>query len=183
MPFVLTPKHLQILKDVDRFSHIQRYHGLLPEKHALFYDRDILAELIRECLIQEGTIIATCGNRLKGYRLTDSARQTLDAMGVNLDETGLLHKVEMALGMDQGELGEADLSILRDIWHGSKISKNNGLMPKEELTGCDKDRLRKLYESGYILYLKVKGVCVKHRKGYILSELGKRLLRELGYID
>jgi predicted transcriptional regulator len=183
MTMALTPKHLQILKDVDRFSRIQRYHGLLPEKHALFYDRDLLAELIAQCLVEEGTIIAKCGNRLKGYRLTDSARKTLAEMGVNLDDSGLLQKVELALGVDQDELAEADLRILRDIWYGSKISKNNGLMPKEELTATDKERLKTLYEHGYVLYLKVKGLSVKHKKGYILSELGKRLLRELGAID
>ena len=81
---LLTTRHVQILKDIDRFSGIQRYHGLLPEKHAMLYDDEVLSDLLEQNLVEERTVIARCGRMMKGYRLTENAREDLGGMGVEL---------------------------------------------------------------------------------------------------
>jgi len=47
VPLSLAEEELQILKDVRRFEALKRYHGLLPEKHALMYDAGMVRAIER----------------------------------------------------------------------------------------------------------------------------------------
>ena len=178
-PILLSQKHLQALKDIYKFSGIRRYHGMLPEKHALLYDQDVLGFLEENDLIEEGTVIARCGSKMTGFRLTDNARRDLKAMGVELDSSEP-EPQELPTEDEDGCLTREQIDILADLYHFSRIKKFNGITPKKEIEDYDKRDIKLLYELGYILYIQLKGRAVRHAKGYILTEQAMRLLRRLG---
>lgn len=179
-PAKLAPKHIQVLKDIRRFAQISRYHGMLPEKHALMYEQGVLDFLEELNLIETGTVIAQCGAHMTGYRLTEGARRDLKVMGVELDaETG---PGELSTEDEDGCLTSDQIEILADLFHISRVKKFGGITPKEMLDEYDKKDVKVLYELGYILYIKLKGKVVKHGKGYILTDQSLRLLRRLGKV-
>ncbi len=175
---LLTTRHVQILKDIDRFSGIQRYHGLLPEKHALLYDDHMLSYLQDQNLVEEGTVIARCGRMMRGYRLTENAREDLDSMGVELRMEPEGESAEFPEFIDD-ELGTEHIRALRDLYHMTQIRKFNGIAPKHEVEDYDKAVIKLLYDFGYIIYIKVKGKSVKYTKGYILTDDGIKLLKRM----
>ncbi|WP_029896995.1 hypothetical protein [Desulfohalovibrio reitneri] len=177
---LLNKKHLQALQDIYKFSGIRRYHGMLPEKHALLYDPGLLDYLEENSLIEEGTVIARCGSQLRGYRLTDTARRDLRKMGLDLTEEGQIE--EIPTDQDFGELTKEQINIIRDIYHFIQIKKFNGIAPKHEVEEYDKRDMKILYDLGYILYIKLKGKAVRYTKGYILTDQAIRLLRAQGHI-
>jgi len=180
-PLVLTTSHIQALKDIRRFSGIRRYHGMLPEKHALLYEQGVLDHL-EECnLVETGTVIAQCGAHMTGYRLTEGARRNLRGMGVELDAAPVTE--ELPTEDEDGCLTSGQIDILSDIYHFSRVAKFGGIAPKEMVDDYDKKDIKVLYEIGYILYIKLKGKAVKHGKGYILTDQSLRLLRRLGKIS
>lgn len=175
---LLTAKHVQVLKDISRFSGIRRYHGMLPEKHALLYEAGVL-DYLEECnLVEIGTVIAQCGAHMSGYRLTEGARRDLKLMGVELE--GETEPQELSTEDEDGCLTNGQIEILADVYHFSRVSRFGGITPKEMLDDYDKKDIKVLYELGYILYIKLKGKAVKHGKGYILTDRSLRLLRRLG---
>ncbi|EPR39829.1 hypothetical protein dsx2_0403 [Desulfovibrio sp. X2] len=176
-PGLLTQKHIQALKDINRFSRIGRYHGMLPEKHSLLYDAGVLEFLEENNLIEVGTVIATCGAHMTGYRLTDEARRDLSSLGVELDEKP---PEELPTEDEDGCLTRGQIDILADLYHFGRIKKFGGITPKHEVEEYDKRDIKLLYELGYILYIRLKGKAVRHGKGYILTEQAMRLLRRLG---
>ena len=179
-PAKLAPKHIQVLKDIRRFAQIGRYHGMLPEKHALMYEQGVLDFLEELNLIEIGTVIAQCGAHMTGYRLTEGSRRDLKAMGVELDaETA---PRERSTEDEDGCLTSDQIEILADLFHISRVKKFGGITPKEMLDEYDKKDVKVLYELGYILYIKLKGKAVKHGKGYILTDQSLRLLRRLGKV-
>lgn len=177
---ILTQRHVQVLRDIYRFNKIKRYHGLLPEKHAMFYDADLLTTLEDRGLIEEGTVIARCGKQLRGYRLTEDARKKLKDMGVSLSTPE--EDFDQAPPDEHDELGPEHVRVLADMYHFSQVAKYNGITPRHEIEDYPKNDVKLLYDLGYILYIKLKGAGVKYSKGYILTEAGLRLLRAKGYV-
>ncbi len=175
---LLTTRHVQILKDIDRFSGIQRYHGLLPEKHAMLYDDEVLSDLLEQNLVEERTVIARCGRMMKGYRLTENAREDLGGMGVELRLEKDIEPSDLPEFFDD-ELGAEHIRALRDLYHMTQIRKFNGIAPKHEVEDYDKRVVKLLYDLGYIIYIKVKGKSVKYTKGYILTDEGSKLLKRM----
>lgn len=175
---LLTTRHIQILKDIDRFSGVQRYHGMLPEKHALLYNDDALYSLQENNLVEERTVIAQCGRMMKGYRLTDTALDDLNKAGVELrsdDPSGQ----EVPTEIVDEELGPEHIRVLQDFFHMTQIHKFNGIAPKQEVEDYDKRVIQLLYDLGYIIYIKIKGKSVKYSKGYILTDDGRKLLKRM----
>ncbi len=179
-PLQLSPEHLQVLKDIRRFANIRRYHGMLPEKHALIYEQGVLDFLQESNLVETGTVVAQCGAHMTGYRLTEGARRDLRDMGIELD--GAPEPQELPIEDEDGCLTNEQIEILADLYHISRIKKFGGITPKEMLDEYDKRDVKLLYELGYILYIKLKGKAVKHGKGYILTDQSLRLLRRLGKV-
>lgn len=169
-------KHLQILKDLHNFSRLKRYHGLLPHKETLFYDQDVFQELRDRALVEKGIIFTSCGSTLKGYRLAEGVRERLRESGLDLSKPP---KSSDALEEVEDLLEPEHIDILVDVYHLSQTHKYGGIAPKEMLSEYEKKMVKMLYDSGYIFYIKLKGADVKHRKGYILSRRGARLLRDL----
>lgn len=179
MRAILTDSQLQILKDVNRFSTLKRYHGLLPEKFAVFYDQQALEDLMARCLIEEGMVVSRCGAKLHGFRLTETCRAGLKAKNVNLEPPDArLADLTLLPGDD---LSAEQLSILRDVFHYTHLRKFRGITPKAELEEVySKKDIKSLYNLGLILYIKLKGIRDdRNRKGYVLSDLGRKVLKQI----
>lgn len=169
---------LQILRDVQRFSTVKRYHGLLPEKYALLYDQGTLHSLLRQSLLESGMVLSRCGSKLHGYRLTDQAATALRELGLGAAGSPMSCSFRELQGE---ELDCLDLQILADVLHYSRIRRNGGLCPKDELyEDHGKKDVKRLYEMGLLLYVKLKDAGGKSRKGYVLSELGRRIMDSAG---
>ena len=178
MPHALLPEQVRILRDVQNFSTLARYHGLLPMKYARLYDKDFLRDLLDGQLLEKGTVLAPCGNRLSGYRLTQNAQRALAQMG---DSTLERQPAAPRPAVGDEELDAADIAALGDVLHLSQVSRHAGLCPRGELVDMHgKAVVKRLYDLGLILYIKMKGVSDKSRKGYVLSQLGRRFLKEPG---
>lgn len=168
----LSDKQIQILRDCQRFSAIRTYHGLLPEKISSLYDEDVVRELIALSLLERGTVVSRCGGKLNGLRLTPKAEALLPGMpSVELSSIREL---------PDEELDAEDFSILRDVFHYSHIKCFGGMSPKDGLEDLyGKKVVRRLFDLGLLLSIKLKGREAdkkRSRKGYILSDLGRRVL-------
>jgi hypothetical protein len=181
---LVTDEHIQLLRDIHSFAKIKRYHGLLPVKHLLFHDQDVVEELKSDNLIEKRAIYAQCGGKMTGYRLTKAAAKRLKKLGHKLEEDDLEDRLMELSGVDPEELSPRHIEILSDVYHFSKVKVFGGLIPKHEMKDhYDKKDIRLLYDLGLILYIKIKGSDVKYEKGYILSELGRSVLRQLGLVQ
>lgn len=179
--FSLSEKHVQILQDIHNFSRLKRYHGLLPHRETLLYDDDVFRDLRRSNYVEKGVVFTSCGSSLTGYRLAEGAREQLRLRGVELAEPG--RGGHEALAEVEDLLEPEHIDILVDVYHLSHTHKYGGIAPKQMLSDYEKKMVKMLYDAGYIFYIKLKGKDVKHRKGYILSRRGARLLRELDCLD
>ena len=171
-----------ILADVQQYEYVQRYCGMLPSKFASFWDPEARDALITAGLIEKGKVWQPCGSKLKGYRLTSAGRELMARLrnGPDGDPDGDLI-VQDIPGLEGNQFSLEDLSLLRDVAHFAHISRNNGIAPKDELLDAyDKRDVKRLYELGLLLYVKLKGIEGKKRKGYVLSSVGRRVLDRFG---
>lgn len=176
---ILTQEHIQFLKHVQAYTNVKRYHGMLPEREALAYE-DGMLERLKECgLVEEGTILTSCGSNPKGYRLAKGARQELMSLGIDFTDKGW-EKVRNDDDVALDQLDREHLDILRDIFHLSRVTRFCGVAPLEMLQDYDPMLLRMLYDMGYVYHIKLKGKNVRHGNGYVLSDKARRLLREYG---
>ncbi|MEF2146123.1 MAG: hypothetical protein V3573_11815 [Desulfovibrionaceae bacterium] len=176
---ILTEKHVQILKHIQAYANVKRYHGMLPEREALAYDELVLDSLKENGLVEEGMIMTSCGSNPKGYRLSDGARAELEAFGIDFTDRGW-EKVRNDDNVSMDQLDKEHIEMLRDIYHLSRVSRNHGVAPGAVLDDYEKPLLRMLYDMGYVFHIKLKGKNVKHGDGYVLSDKATRLLRQIG---
>lgn len=175
---LLTELHIQILKHVHAYATIKRYHGMLPQRDSSIYANEALDYLIAEGLVEEGVILTSCGSNPKGYRLSKSAINELEELGIdfkNEDWEALRENDWVADDL----LDEEHIDALVDIYHFSKIKKFNGMAPKKLLIDYDENLFKVLYDMGYVFHIKLKGSNVKYQKGYVLSDKARRVLRQL----
>ena len=174
----LTQEDVQVLREIAGFATIKRYHGMLPGKHAVLYDDEVLASLLDRGLVEEGVIFSQCGASSKGYRLSAVAREHLEGLGLEFDH-GDWEKIGTLDYVSQDGLGREHLDLLADMQHFSRITLYDGITPKEVMAEYDKGVVSLLYDGGYIFYIKLKGAGVRHKKGYVLSEKGSYVLRQI----
>ncbi|MCM0754250.1 hypothetical protein M7784_03190 [Desulfovibrio aminophilus] len=177
---ILTEKHIQLLKDIERFSRIKRYHGLLPRKECFMFDDAILESLQENGIVEEGVIFTRCGSNPTGYRIAEHAKEELKKLGVDFSERDW-DKVKQEEDVALDQLEKEHLDALVDVYHFSKTSKFGGMAPKDIMDDYDKAVIDYLYDAGYIFQIKVKGKSVKYEKGYVLSDKSMRILKQLGY--
>lgn len=176
---ILTERHLQILKHIQAYANIKRYHGMLPERETVAYDDKVL-DYLKECgLVEEGTIITSCGSNPKGYRLAEGARGELEALGIDFTDKGW-EKVRNDDNVALDQLDKEHIELLRDVYHLCKVSRFCGVAPCGLLEEYDRTVLRMLYDMGYIFHIKLKGKNVRHGNGYVLSDKAMRLLCQGG---
>ncbi|HPE37774.1 MAG TPA: hypothetical protein PK625_11510, partial [Spirochaetales bacterium] len=101
---ILTQEHVQILREIAGFATIKRYHGMLPGKHAVLYDEEVLAALVDQGLVEEGVLFSQCGASSKGYRLSAQARDRLRELGLEFDH-GDWEKISAVDFVSQDGLG------------------------------------------------------------------------------
>lgn len=177
---ILTEKHIQVLKDINRYARIKRYHGLLPKRECFVYEDAILESLQENGIVEEGVIFTSCGSNPTGYRIAEQAREDLRRLGVDLNsEDWDRAKDEESVTLDQLEQDHVDTLV--DIYHFSRINKFGGMAPKAVLEDYDRGVVEYLYDAGYIYQIKVKGKNVRYEKGYVLSDKAFKILKHLGY--
>lgn len=176
---ILTREHIQLLKHVQAYSNVKRYHGMLPEREALAYDSKMLDHL-KECgLLEEGTILTSCGSNPRGYRLAKNARKELNSLGIDFADRAW-EKVRNDDEVTLDQLDKEHIDLLRDIYHLSKVTRFCGVAPKDMLRDYDNTVLYMLYDMGYVYHIKLKGKNVRHGDGYVLSDKAQRLLLQYG---
>ncbi len=177
---ILTEKHIQILKDINRFAGIKRYHGLLPRKECFLYDDAHLEYLLEHGIVEEGAIYTRCGSNPTGYRIAENAKDELKKLGVDFSDDDW-DRVKEEEDITQDQLEKEHIDALVDVYHFAKISRFGGMAPKEIMDDYDKTVIEYLYDAGYVFQIKVKGKSVKYEKGYVLSDKSMRILKQLGY--
>lgn len=172
-------RHLQVLQDIYRYSRIERYHGMLPQRLTYAYDDGVLPELMEMGLVEEGVILTRCGSNPIGFRLSEKGKQDLKDNGIDLLNVEW-ERFRQDESVDLDGLSEEDLDVLMDIYYLTKTKKYNGIAPRHLLEDYGRPRLEFLYDAGLILYIKLKGKNVQREKGYVLSERATTLLRRSG---
>lgn len=168
----------QLLTDIEAFSSIKRYRGMLPSKHALLFHPDSIKELIEAGLIERLVVSFACGAENTLLRLTPSGREALQ------QQHGAPKEPSQSYDADPTTISHEDLTsdqfeILQDIHHYTMIKRYGGIMPNEEVKNYDTKAINELFCHGLIIRVKVETHEQKKRKGVILSEKGFRYLAAL----
>lgn len=181
-PTVVTPKALEVLRDVYSFSKIKRYHGLLPETESAVYDEGTIQNLVLAGLLEEGIIFTTCGSKLRGWRLTGQSQKLLEETGVDFNRINW-ENIRQTPSIDEDGLEKEHFDVLLDIYHMTKVKVFSYVAPKDLLEPFGRNMLKFLYDAGYLLYIKIKGSDVKRQKGYILTDRATGILKKAGLIN
>lgn len=178
----LNDAELGVLKDIQNYSRIERYLGMLPAKLTVVYQDGLLQNLIDLGLVEEGVILTSCGANPSGFRLTDEGRQTLFESGCRSPKDRW-ERLAASQHPDVDALDADTLDVLVDLYHLSKLRRFGGVVPVDFLEGYSRASFSALYDLGLIYWVKLKGKDVQRSKGYILSDKAVRLLRMAGEID
>jgi hypothetical protein len=169
------------MQDIHAFEGMERYHGLMPQRHTVLYEDDVITDLVDNNLVDEGFLTTSCGMETKGYRLTKSALEELERLGVNLEE-GLDGHVLHNEYTSHEELMKEDIDLLGEIYHFTKIKRYHGIAPRDMFDENDRKRVKYLYKSGYLYNIRLKGPSVKFEKGYVLTDRAHSLLKHIGVV-
>lgn len=180
---IFTPEHIKILSDLVTFSKIDRYRGMLPAKMAAFYAQDILEEMIDQNLVESFVVSYPCGSEQTFYKMTKAGRKALEEEQANTRAGEYSHEQaedhpykKIRDNITADNLQEEHNHILNDIFHLSKVQRNGGLTPMEELQEYGPYEINTLYAKGYIIRVKVTMRDKTKRKGLILSDKGIKAL-------
>ena len=167
----LDSEKLQILADIDSFSNIQRYRGMMPSRLAMFHDDEQLTELINNEYVERVLVDLPCGSETKLLKLTDLGAELLDEARVS----GSFTEPGPQRPQLEIELSKRQWILLKDIYHFSGIHRHRGMMPLSELEAYDQEDVRALYANGLIIRVKIESGG-KKIKGMALSRKGLRLI-------
>ncbi len=171
----LTTELNQLLLDIDAFSAIKRYRGMLPSRHALLFHPDSIKKLIDAGLIERLVVSFACGAENTLLRLTPAGRALLQE-----EQAGQSDPMDFSqqdtTDVCYTELTSEQFEILQDIHHYTMIKRYGGIMPNEEVKNYDTRTFNELFCNGLIIRVKVENRAQKKRKGVILSEKGFRYL-------
>lgn len=177
---ILSQQHVKLMQDISAFARMERYHRLMPERHAAIYDEQVIMDLVEHNLVEEGFLTTTCGLETRGYRLTDTAHEELTRLGVDIEDENGWDEIKGLEYVTDDELNRDDIELLTEIYHFTKIKRYHGLAPRDMFEECDRKRLKDLYKSGYVFNIRLKGPTVKFEKGYVLTDRGHSLLKHIG---
>lgn len=165
----LNQEHLKILKDVSVFSKVHRYHGMLPRKLTLFYDEEIIDDLLHAEYIERVHFNYPCGSNTMLLRLTSAGQQALK-LNEDVIESMPPEQVE--------ELTQEQWDVLSDVYHISQLREHAGILPLEKVDAMKVDPkiVNHLYARGFLIRVKAEMGTGKKRKGYIISNKGLRYL-------
>lgn len=169
----------QLLKDIEAFSAIKRYRGMLPSKHALLFHPESIKELIEAGLIERLVVTFACGAENTLLRLTPAGRELLQKEHTQQGDVSGQYATDDASAVSHEDLTEEQFEILQDIHHYTMIKRYGGIMPNEEVKNYNTKTINELFCNGLIIRVKVENHVQKKRKGVILSEKGFRYLAAL----
>ncbi|WP_432736222.1 hypothetical protein [Maridesulfovibrio sp. FT414] len=173
---------MQLLKHIKSYSRIQRYHGMLPGREAVFYDQFLLDELLAAGLIEKGSVCTSCGNTLVGYRLSKKAESEFEKKGIGANDSDWENICCVDMEIDQ-YLDRVHVKALIDIYHLTRVSFFGGLAPKGMLaSGYAETVLNVLLDVGFIYKISLKGPTIKYENGFVLSDKASRMLQQAGYV-
>ncbi len=172
----LESQHIEILKDIESFSDVARYRGMLPASLAMCYSESAIEELVQAQFIERMFISYSCGKESRFFKLTDQGRAELHWLNQGGPHDADARKKGSQRNPDCDELTEEQLQIMSDILHFSKIHRYGGLMPQSETEIYPPQELNRLFARGFVIRVKAELGSGKKRKGLILSDLGLRCL-------
>ncbi len=179
---VLTERHMLLLKHIRSYSKIDRYHGLLPKRETYLYDPELISELLKSGLIDEGSICTSCGNNLEGYRVSRKVEKEFDRFGEEIKDKDW----ETFCGIDieiNEILDKVHVRALIDVFHLSRISLFRGIAPKSIMQeSFTADILNVLLDVGYINKISLKGPAILYESGFVLTDRASRMLKQAGYV-
>jgi hypothetical protein len=179
---VLTDSHLQVLKHINGYSNIKRYHGLLPKKEAAIYDDDLIKYLIDLGLIEEGVIFTSCGNSRVGYKISSKAASEFNKYGIDIKNSDWDKLCEVDFEIDDC-LDKEHIKALMDIYHFSRINLYCGIAPRRMMEqSYNHEVFCVLEDIGFVNRISLKGPSVSYRNGYVLSSKASRMLQQIGYV-
>ncbi len=174
----VTENQFYMLKDIHVLTKVGAKGGCLPLKDALIYDPKELRGLQDNDYVKAVTLMMPCGGEVRGFKLTRKGEWTLRKLEAkyrldSLDAAIQLHAERHCLTPDQ-------VDILRDIYHFCRLRKSGGIFPRKEAeAACRADDLEFLYLHGYILKIQSGDSSGKKEKGFILSNKGEDVVRDV----
>ncbi|QJT10446.1 hypothetical protein [Oceanidesulfovibrio marinus] len=182
-------QHFKILKDINAFSGIKRYRGMLPAKLAIFHDAGKVEELVDEECVERIVITFACGSERVMLKLTERGHDLLEELLPVYEEAA--KEADLGEVCSEGEdsqvvevkrtptssLSKTQCILLSDVYHYSKIHSYGGLMPSDILETYSPKDISSLSGNGYLIHVKAEVGKGKKRKGVILSDKALRLLQ------
>ncbi|TVM30691.1 hypothetical protein [Oceanidesulfovibrio marinus] len=182
-------QHFKILKDINAFSGIKRYRGMLPAKLAIFHDAGKVEELVDEECVERIVITFACGSERVMLKLTERGHDLLEELLPVYEEAA--KEADLGEVCPEGEdsqvvevkrthtssLSKTQCILLSDVYHYSKIHSYGGLMPSDILETYSPKDISSLSGNGYLIHVKAEVGKGKKRKGVILSDKALRLLQ------
>lgn len=164
---LLTQQHRNILNAVAQFHHIEKYHGVMPRKHAFLYNDADVAALVGEGLLEWASFTYGCGKELKGLRLTVRGQRAQQGASLPVK----------AVAPDSGEeLAYEHLLILQDLYHFCRMPRYRRMMPEKKARHYAATDFEDLVNRGYILKVRLKAEGEHTFKGFVISSKGERAL-------
>lgn len=183
-------QHFKILKDINAFSGIKRYRGMLPAKLAIFHDASKVEELVDEECVERIVITFACGSERVMLKLTERGHDLLEELLPIYEEAVEEVDMEAACPGQEEEtpvvevkrvpasnLSKSQCILLSDVYHYSKIHSFGGLMPSDILETYSPKDISSLSGNGYLIHVKAEVGKGKKRKGVILADKALRLLQ------
>jgi hypothetical protein len=165
-----SPSQTAILKTAAQFQDILKYHGVMPNKHAIAYSESDLSSLVDQGLLERAEFTYGCGKELKGVRLTPEGQHFLETSCEALEEA------------ECGELAYEHLLILKDLFHFSHMPRYRRMMPTKKAQYYVASDFEDLLNRGYVLKMKLKVTGARTLKGFVISAKGERALKKADMI-
>ncbi|WP_027722650.1 hypothetical protein [Maridesulfovibrio zosterae] len=179
---LLNERHMQFLKHVKSYGGIKRFHGLLPKREAIFYETELVNELIDMGLVEEGSICTSCGNNMEGYRISRRAEKEFERKGIDIKDNDWDKFCCVDVEMNE-YLDKEHIRALMDIYYLSRVSVFGGIAPKNILYDCyTVDVLGVLLDVGFIYKISLKGPTIRYESGFVLSDKASLMLQQVGYV-
>ncbi len=179
---VLNERHMQLLKHVKSYAAIKRYHGLLPKREAVFYETELVDELLEAGLIEVGSVCTSCGNHMEGYRLSRKAEAEFEKKGIDIRDSDWERIICVDIDIDK-YLDRVHVKALMDIYYLTRVSMFGGIAPTDVLAGSyTEDVFSVLLDVGFIYRISLKGPTIRYENGFVLSDKASRMLQQAGHV-
>ncbi|TVQ96424.1 MAG: hypothetical protein EA399_15915 [Desulfovibrionales bacterium] len=173
----VTERQFYMLKDIHVITKVGSKGGCLPLKDALIYDPGELKSLQDGDYVKAVTLMMPCGGEIRGFKLTHKGEWALRKLEAQYKLDAL--DAPTSLNAERQCLTPEQVDTLRDIYHFCRLRKSGGIFPRKEAEAFAADDLEFLYLHGYILKIQSGDTSGRKEKGFILSNKGEDLVRNV----